>query len=356
MHGEVEVRQVGFKNRLLNDPRPPESLAFPACLTSLLEAVGEDPRWHSFDAHGRTWQRRGLYDMILAASGMAFGLLWHEDICFSSLDLMQVQDHKETIRYAFDYLAYDFQIVEKSEQTSEESLFNRVKDSIDAGRPVLAFGIVGPPECALVSAYDDSDRSLRGYSHFQSANPDDLDSAGRFIATDWYENVWMFVFCGEKQLTPDPEATSLLEVIHRGYKITSTSYVDGYFAGAAAYDAWVDFLKNTHFESMSDDELREQYRFHSALAGNHAEVRSYLAFFLRDQDDETLSEVADHCEKIQDLVWTLWEAAGGIDNPDAWKVLHDTSKRNALAEIVREIDSHDKSVANGVMMWYAKHM
>ncbi|MCL2498634.1 MAG: hypothetical protein FWF06_08505 [Symbiobacteriaceae bacterium] len=75
----LDVRRVGYSNALQGDLRSPESFAFPACLTSLLEAKGEDINQITIHAHGREYLKRTIYDGILAATGMSFGLLWNKD-------------------------------------------------------------------------------------------------------------------------------------------------------------------------------------------------------------------------------------------------------------------------------------
>lgn len=354
MRGEVDVRPVSNTKEGEDQARLEELMAFPACLASLLEAKGEDPLLYKTVFEGQTVSRRGLYDKILAASGMAFGLLWQEELCYSSLDLMQLQPHNETIQHAFDQLAYDYQIVEKTEASSQDALFQRIRASIDEGSAVLAFGIVGPPECSLITAYDDEEQLLFGYSHFQSRDPAQLDEAGRFIIKDWYEPLWKLVFCQEKRVTSEP----LVEVFHRAYKISTTKYVDGYYAGAAAYDAWVDFLKNSSFQAMDDDSLKQQYQFHQAILTNLAHLRSSLAAYLRQLENETLAEVAVHCDEILNLAKKAEGLAldyGHTSSGEAWQLLRDDRYCQALADKIREIDSEDKSVSNALMMWYAKH-
>jgi AraC-like DNA-binding protein len=113
MSVKLDVRSVGFLQNLKNDNRSPESFAFPACMTSLMEYIGEDARWQTIHAHNREWTKRKLNDAFLAATGMGFGILWHKDVCPSSFDLTQVNEHNATIKYAFDYIGYDCDILEK---------------------------------------------------------------------------------------------------------------------------------------------------------------------------------------------------------------------------------------------------
>jgi hypothetical protein len=167
MSVKLDVRSVGFLQNLKNDMRSPESFTLPACMTSLMEYIGEDARWQTIRAHDREYTKRRLYDAILAATGMAFGLLWHKDVCPSSFDLTQVNDHNATILHAFDYVGYNCEIVERTGSNLRE-MKDLITQSIDAGRPVLAFGIVGPPECSIVCGYDGGGDTLFGWSPISS--------------------------------------------------------------------------------------------------------------------------------------------------------------------------------------------
>ncbi len=351
MSVRLDVRSVGFKNKLKDDTRSPESFALPACMTSLMEYMGEDARWQTINAHNREFTKRKLYDAVLAATGMAFGLLWHKDICPSSFDLMQVNNHNVTIGYAFDYVGYGYEIVEKTD-TNFDVMKRLITASIDAGRPVLAFGIVGPPECAIVCGYDSGGDTLFGWSHFQSNKPDDCEPGGMFRKTDWHKDIWEIVLCGEKK---EPK-TDLKDIIRRGISITTADEIGGYYSGAAAYDAWVGYVTNPAYELMGDDELRKKYWFHHALIANHAEARCYLGGFLHESagEDELLHKVGDIYNEIHDTCWKLWEVAGGINAADGYKCLRNVAKRGELADLIRKIQTLDFAAVEKLSVWLGK--
>jgi len=242
----LDVRSVGYLNNLPGDPRTPESFALPACLTSLMESLGEDPRRETIRAHNRDWQKRKLYDAILAATGMSFGLLWwhppqqacglagdpgHGDkpgeVCPSSFDLTQVNaEHNETIRRAFAYVGYACEIVERTDGNCEK-MKRLITESIDAGKPVLSFGPIEPhEECSIVCGYDDGGGTLFGWSHWQSRNPADVEPNGMFRVSDWHKNVWKIVLCGEKT---QPQ-TDLKEIIRHGLAIATADESAAYLS------------------------------------------------------------------------------------------------------------------------------
>ena len=348
MSVKLDVRSVGFLQNLKNDMRSPESFALPACMTSLMEYIGEDARWQTIHAHDRDYTKRKLYDAILSASGMAFGLLWHKEQCPSSFDLTQVNEHNNTIRYAFDYVGYNCEIVDKIHASFNE-MKSLITESIDEGRPVLAFGIVGPPECSIVCGYDSGGDTLFGWSHFQSYNTDDCENNGMFHRSGWYDDIWKIVLCRDKK---EPEI-DLKDIIRRGITISTADELSGYYAGTVAYDAWVKYISDPAYEAMGDQELRGKYWFHHAMVGNHAEARCYLGGFLHESagDDIKLHKIADLYNQIHDTCWRVWGAAGGIDAGDAYMCLRDREKREKIVQLIREIEGLDFSAAEQLKAW-----
>jgi hypothetical protein len=348
MSVKLDVRSVGFLQNLKNDMRAPESFTLPACMTSLMEYIGEDARWQTIHAHNRDYTKRKLNDAILSASGMAFGLLWHKEQCPSSFDLMQVNEHNDTIRYAFDYAGYNCEIVDKANAGFNE-MKSLITESIDKGIPVLAFGIVGPPECAIVCGYDGGGDTLFGWSHFQSYNPDDCENNGMFRRSGWYEEIWKIVLCKDKK---EPK-NDLKDIIRRGIAITTANELSGYYSGSAAYDAWAQYIDNPAYETISDQDLEEKYLFHHMLVGNHAEARCYLGSFLHESagDNLELHKIADLYAQIHDTCWKVWGVAGGINGDKGYRCLLSREKREEIVQLIREIERLDFLAIDQLRLW-----
>ena len=358
MSVKLDVRSVGYLHNLPGDPRTPESFALPACLTSLMEYIGEDPGWITTKAHNREWQKRTLYDAILAATGMSFGLLWRHgdkpgEVCPSSFDLTQVNaDHDETIRRAFAYVGYGCEIVEKTADNFEQ-MKHLITASLDAGKPVLTFGPIEPcEECSMFCGYDDGGDTLFGWSHWQSRKPADTESNGMFRAAGWHKNVWKIVLCGEKTQPKN----DLREIIQHGLSIAAADEIDGLYAGHAAYDAWANYVSDPACKKLKKKNLQGKYWFHSVLTGNHAEARACLGGFLRTvtDGDERLIKAADLYNEIHDTCWDIWRAAGGgpgASDKRACKALRKAKKRAAIAALIRQIEVLDFAAAEELRAW-----
>ena len=350
MSVKLDVRSVGFISNLKDD-RSPESFALPACLTSLMEYLGEDARWETIHSHNRDYTKRKLYDAILAASGMSFGLLWHRDICSSSFDLTQVNDHDLTIKFAYDYVGYNCEILERTD-TNFNEMKALITESIDAGRPVLAFGVVGPPECSILCGYDSGGDTLIGWSHFQSHNPADCENNGMFHVSGWHDNIWKIVLCKNKK----EYKNELKDIIRRGIGITENLEIGALYSGKAAYKAWVNYVLDSKYEAMSDDELKGKFWYYHSLVGNHAEARACLGSFLHESagDDKELIDIANIYKEMHDTCWQLWEVSGGWQNREGYKSLRDKEKREKAAELIRKIEQLDFTAVERLKAWLNK--
>lgn len=350
MGHKIELRPIG-QTTSLNDELPlTESFPFPAALTSVLEARGEDAGLQTIDA---SHVHRSLYNRILVASGMAFGLLWHEERSASSLDLMQVAEHNETIRHAFEYTGYDFEIVEKAPAgDNKQIIWEKMIRSLDQGKGVLAFGIIGPPECSLVSGYDEAGQTLYGWSHFQSHDAADCDAEGRFVSRDWYENLWKIVIVGEKKgLSPD-----LFAILQRGLKIARATYLNGYFAGPAAYDAWVNYVKQLRLDSLPEEEQKTALGFLRRLVVMHVEAREALASFLRDMaaEDAELLQIAGFYQEMSVHAADILTSLPAVTDAAAYRHFQDPETKKELSNLIRKIDHLDAQASDRLMLWLAK--
>jgi len=274
--------------------------------------------------------------------------------------LTVVNHHDTTIARAFAYLGYDFEIIDKDEG-NVDLIRQRIVASIDAGIPVLGFGIVGPPECSIICGYDDDGANLLGWSHFQSRNADDLATTGMFTTTHWVDSRWRIVLCG----APKQASQDLREIIRHGVKIASATSLgnsddpggeeDLYAAGAAAYDAWIAYVSREAYDDMTADELRRSYWFHNTMVGNNAEAKCYLGGFLHDQagDDAELHRIAGLYDEIHTVSWQIWDVAGGIGNKEAYQSFADAAKRAALAEFIGKMKALEIEAIAGFTAWLA---
>jgi len=274
--------------------------------------------------------------------------------------LTVVNHHDTTIARAFNYVGYGFEIITK-ESDNYDLLRQRIVASIDAGTPVLAFGIIGPPECSLICGYDEDGTVLFGWSHFQSRDPADLAANGMFKTSKWYDDLWKIVLCGAPQTT----SINVRDIVKHGLAIATASYLGDsdnpggeegmYAASSLAYDAWMEYISREVYDNMPNEELRRQYWFHHTMVGSNAEAKAYLGNFLHyhTAGDPELGRIAELYDEIHNLSWRIWEVAGGSNNKEAYLALADSAKRAAIVDLLNQMKLLELQGVDGFTAWLA---
>jgi len=206
-------------------------LTLVGALMSLLEFIGDDVS----------------KDYVMGVSGGAFKLLWHPKWCPSSGDLALLGE--EPIRRVFRAIGRDYEMVMRAEGGARDAeLRQRLVESINHGRPVLAFGVVGPETC-IVAGYEENGTVALGHSYFHDG------SQGYFRKGNWWEGAGPFdevgefghgcsgiVMVGEKVKTPGPREV-LREALDWAVELIRAPERGGYVSGLAAYDEWAAALQ-----------------------------------------------------------------------------------------------------------------
>lgn len=180
---------------------------------------------------------------IKGVSGGAFKLLWHPRWCPSNNTLLVLGT--EPIKRTFGALGYEYEFIPKTDNAGGEEFFRqKIMDSIQRGCPVIVEGVVGPPECGVVTGYEKEGEKLLGRSYFHHA--DDY-----YQKDNWYEECYCLIVIGEKIERPELAQIlreSLSWAVHlarspKWVRLDGESYV----CGLAAYDAWAEALLKDNF-------------------------------------------------------------------------------------------------------------
>lgn len=216
-----------------------ELTPFPACVKACANYMGIDVS----------------YDYVMAASGAAFRLTWDET-CWNLGNVDAVftyDDYERVFRQTIESIGCTFNILGRDENTQKAEFISFIKAQIDKGNPVIALGIIGPPEACIITGYRNGGETLLGWNFFQD-NPEysrnvSFDESGYFITDQWWEN-------------PDTIAVMSLEPAGREKADTKTilnNALDAmtprkfgnYAKGIAAYDAWMKAVLND--DDFSDE-------------------------------------------------------------------------------------------------------
>lgn len=250
-----------------------EFTPFPSCLKAVCGFLGQ----------------RHDYYYLLSACGGAFRLLWRKDEWFGgNVDLFFMEpDPLTPYRRGLaaagwtgtvlinDSSSFDDEQTNsearlehlQSNLCSDEGIYReRIITSIDAGRPVIAFGVVGPPEASIVAGYDAGGDVLIGWSMFQEHldpthdttpggademnPPAAIEENGYFRQTDWFRRTLGIITLDDPcEIDRDGVYRTTAEWIP---KIIQRPSVNEFHTGLGAYNAYIACLTDDS-QFPSDD-------------------------------------------------------------------------------------------------------
>lgn len=203
---------------------------FPICVKAVSEYLGDDIPY----AH------------IMAVTGAAFRLVWNrEDWDLSNIDIYHTL-HESNDIYGFGAkaLGRSFSFLGREEDITKKDFISFIKSHLAQGYPVIALGIVGPPEPCIIAGFDPVHDAVMGWNFFQHdsefATSITIMDNGYFCCEQWWENTdTQAVMCiGAKDGIPYDDE----EIIKNAIQIMQEREEYTYSKGIKAYDAWKDML------------------------------------------------------------------------------------------------------------------
>lgn len=207
---------------------------FPMCLQSVLSYMGQDI----------------FYGYLMAASGASFRLRWNVNGWdLGAVDICNIYDQPlKSFELSFKAAGRSYKILQK-ENSSKEEFTALIKEELEAGRPLIALGVIGPPEACIITGYRDKGETLLGWSFFQEnteyTNGATKDDSGYFVCDSWWENTEAVMAVGEevKETTPIVDLLeNALQVLTREKIHTCEGKSETYYGGQAAFEAWANAM------------------------------------------------------------------------------------------------------------------
>ena len=305
--------------------RCPEIVPFPSCLRACLEYLGNDMGYKQIKVHNMDWRLDTTYVYLMGTTGAAFRLSWkHGWQPDNSVVAHMSDDAEEPYRRGLESVGYDYEIIYREDSKSNEKyLRKRILESIrDKNRPVIARGVLGPPEECIIAGFDEKGDILIGWSFFQSPKKFTADvefeSSGYFRKRNWYNDTCCVILPGEKK-KPRPFSEVYRDSIQWAVKIMRTSRVqEDRYNGIAAYDAIAkEIQQDKEFSNKKVKELHHRYMVLQDALGPIGEGRWYAHHFLKKIIEDIscpkgdLSKAAECFNQEHSLMWKMWDLVGG---------------------------------------------
>ena len=347
-------------------PPAPQDVPLPACLAACLNFLGEG--WGSKKFYmslpaihpqypGGVGHVDRTFVHLLAASGAAFRLTWkpgwHPDNVATFLVGEQPGD-------VFDrtFAAAGRQcVLARSLGKGDPALREAIIASINRGLPVIAHGVIGPPEGCVITGYDDDGAVLVGWNFFQNM-PEfntgvEFEPDGQFRKRHWLPDTWSALLIGPKT-APVPVEQSRRETLGWAVDVIRTPRRQERCNGLAAFDTWREhLLRDDEFAQADQAELAKRVSAHMDATEVIAEGRWYAHVFCRDVADE-LPALAENLWKAaacfdaqHTLIWEFWQAQGGTDrSPANARRFADPELRRICAAYIVKLRDLDASAAD----------
>lgn len=352
--------------------RCPEDIALPSVMRAVLEYLGEkDYGCKHCLAQNPDCKVLCTYAFLVGVSGAASFLSWKEGWHGDNVAPFYMSANAEAPeQHIFQAIGYEYEWVKKQEGREDEALFRqRIAESLQRGMPVLGYGVIGPPEPSIVAGYDQGGDVLIGWSFFQGF-PEcnagvEFEPSGQFRKRDWFKDTECLLIVGDKVDKP-PLGETYREALGWMLEVARTPMVrpepdapDWYrqrHNGLAAYEAWAEhLLRDEAWPADDEATLRDHHRIHDHAVGVVAEARWYGSQFLIQASDpdilhfgmaDDLLHAAGCYAGEHDLMWKLWDLAGGNANPEAYRAMADPGVRRQMAAIIRHARDKDAQAAD----------
>ena len=294
---------------------------------------------------------------LMGISGGAFLTIWGLPWSHANTDMLVIGD--EPVRRAFEALGMNWASLGRQNAVLTDGwkdLFRRhIVESIDRAVPVIAKGIIGPPECSLVIGYEEDGAVLHGWSyyqivsHFYSGDPEKP-----FRKENWADDCFGLILIGDKNpwLTPHPRQVledalrwAIILAYTPEWVVLGNSGIERFRSGLAAYDAMADaLLRDIDFPPGNLSVLTDRC---GTIANDGIPLmemkRAQAASFLREMaalslhGSDALLEAAARYEQEVALLHPASEILPLTYSPEAERMrLAERSFRNEIAGIVRK--------------------
>ena len=289
-------------------------------------------------------------DELFALSGVGLSFPWRFASCCDEVSIIP-----EVPFRTFEALGYKSEHLKDNDVSDKTVCFDKIKQSIDKGRPVIGIGITTKnPMACLISGYDEGGLYTRS---FFSTEGEKHDIEKYFYSTDWHENCSGLLFVGDKinkrfkGKTAYDRIVWWAEYYRWKYKSQSvTSEGQEIFLNENAFEEMIKWLLDEG--QWVNIENQEQYLKQMGLL-----LFSYYRYQLHEYLKKLEAETPGLVNKpVFAVLEKIGEAIPGAHTSDLWlheavdpmlkgfSVMRERSLREKTAKYVRMLQGLDNSV------------
>lgn len=257
-----------------------------------------------------------------------------------------LDNYDDYVKFTMDFAGYAYERFSK--QNEKIAVFEAVKQSIDANRPVLVnFGSLY--DWFPIIGYDDETDQFYGYDGFK----DNWDKSaaegyedGMFYLSRWYEEMTEAVVVTGKS-TP---RVTFDDVFRRMIQILETMVDKGYFKHSAEY-----LRDNANFKNYDDVKYAQLAERIVQFIGLPIDQRNVISKCFEGLPQvEALKDKWQHFKRItalynntHDICWIAWRMVGAFGTApedECVKALASPIVRRAIADLIDIVGNNDKLV------------
>ena len=316
---------------------------FPICLKSVSDYFGDE-----LD-----------YTYAIVACGGAFRFAWDTTGWDGgNVDISHTYDDSELpYRYGVTALGREFKMLWRDGNGmdvpgngTKKSFKEFIKEQIDACKPLISLGPVGPPEAGIITGYRDGGDTLLGWSLFQW-DEKTFNEDGYFTDDKWWDAPDFFGVMSLGEITAPRFVVK--QIVQNAIAALEGRQEGKHAKGVAAYDAWKNALLNAtenDFTVMSDwgqsIAMMCQGDATDCLIDGRKNACLYFKNLSRENPDQPLySEIAEHFGNVAALIHTkIYDVLGGYERgPEQETALSKPETRRIICEYIDEMKAADES-------------
>lgn len=300
------------------------------------------------------------YTQAMAESGAAFRLAWNTAYWDGgNVDSVFAFDQPDKIfSLGMRTINRSLKMLARTPETKKEEFTNFIRTEIDSGNPVIALGIIGPPEACVIAGYRDNGDTLLGWNVFQEypeyQTEVTFENNGYFITKSWWENpeTQAVIATGTDLLPP----LSPKEALQNAAEALRGRMCGTFAKGILAYDAWKnallcekDFPRDAVFPM-----LVERMMCHGDAMDCLSDGRFHAAKYLRRLAENhslqagKLNAAAREFESITKIIWEeMIPVLGGWERGEKQiRQLAEPESRRLFAAQIDRMKAHDQRAYN----------